>query len=60
MLLAGVFAVAVGLVLVIGHNVWSGSGYRSSFIKGIALKPYPRLSEPDEPEDRTPCDGSIA
>jgi hypothetical protein len=48
-LLAGVFAVAVGLGLVIGHNVWSGGtlpvvitlvGW-ASLIKGVALLELP-------------------
>jgi len=48
-LLAGIFAVAVGLGLVIGHNVWSGGALPVvvtivgwvSLIKGVALLVLP-------------------
>jgi hypothetical protein len=48
-LLAGVFAVAVGLGLVTGHNVWSGGALPvvitlvgwASLIKGVALLALP-------------------
>ena len=48
-LLAGVFAVAVGLGLVIGHNVWTGGALPvvvtlvgwTSLIKGLALLALP-------------------
>ena len=48
-LLAGVFAVAVGLGLVVGHNVWSGGALPvvvtlvgwASLIKGAALLALP-------------------
>ncbi len=48
-LLAGVFAVAVGLGLIIGHNVWSGGALPvvvtlvgwASLVKGVALLALP-------------------
>jgi hypothetical protein len=48
-LLAGVFAVAIGLGLVIGHNVWSGGALPvvvtlvgwASLIKGVTLLALP-------------------
>ena len=48
-LLAGVFAVAVGLGLVIGHNIWSGGALPvvvtlvgwAALIKGVALLALP-------------------
>ena len=49
-LLSGVIAVAVGLGVVIGHNIWSGGALRvvvtlvgwASVIKGIALMALPQ------------------